>query len=119
MNGGNAIVRMLVLIAVTFVTMKVLVVAITKTRLTPRQWLAFAGWFGMRPALFTRRGAREAVPLTRGLAAIASGLALLVVARLIASPVVVFILALPALSLILHFGIIDVTTVLYAAPAGR
>lgn len=113
MNSYDAIVRMLVLIAVTFVTMKVVVVAVTRTRLTFPQWLAFAGWFGMRPALFTRRAEREAVPLTRGLAAIVAGLALLAVARLIASPVVVFILALPALSLILHFGIIDVTTALY------
>ena len=113
MNGGSAIVRMLVLIAVTFVAMKVVVVAVTRTRLTLPQWLAFAGWFGMRPALFTRRVEREAVPLTRGVAAIVAGLALLVVARLIASPVVVFMLALPALSLILHFGIVDVTTALY------
>ena len=50
---SDAILRMLVLIAVTFVTMKVVVTAMSGTRLTLGQWLAFAGWFGMRPALFT------------------------------------------------------------------
>ena len=109
----NAILRMLVLIAVTFVAMKIVVVAVTRTRLTPRQWLAFAGWFGMRPALFTRRGKGETTSLTRGLTAIAAGIALLLLARTIASPLLVSAIALVALSLILHFGIIDVTTSLY------
>jgi alginate O-acetyltransferase complex protein AlgI len=111
MNG--AILRMLVLIAVTFVTMKIVVVAVTGTRLTVRQWVAFAGWFGMRPAVFTRRGKREQTPLVRGLIAIAAGIALLLIARNVQSPGMVFVLALPALSLILHFGIVDVTTALY------
>ena len=110
---SDATLRMLVLIAVTFVTMKVVVTAMSGTRLTLGQWLAFAGWFGMRPALFTRRGAGEAAPVARGLLAIAAGVALLAIARNVASPAVVVALALPALSLILHFGIIDVATALY------
>jgi Membrane bound O-acyl transferase family len=120
----NAIGRMLVLIAVTFVVMKVVVVAVTRTRLTPRQWLAFLGWFGMRPALFTeppRQSQRSAGILPAAppassrpaLLAIASGVALLLLARALASPVLAFVLALPALSLILHFGIIDLATALY------
>ncbi|HET8772459.1 MAG TPA: membrane bound O-acyl transferase family-domain-containing protein [Thermoanaerobaculia bacterium] len=118
MNGGSAIVRMLVRIAVTFVAMKVLVVAVTRTRLTATQWLAFLGWFGMRPAVFTQRSAgfQPAAPPAScrpGVLAIAAGLALLLLARRIASPAAAFLLALPALSLILHFGIVDVATALY------
>ncbi len=132
MNGEHAIVRMLLLIFVTFVAMKIVVVAITKTRLTPRQWLAFAGWFGMRPELFTRN--RHAAPRSAGFQpaatpascrpgflAIATGFTLLILARVLATSsldltvrqVLVSAIALPALSLILHFGIIDVATALY------
>ncbi len=110
----NPVVRMFVLIAITFVTMKVIVVAVTRTRLTPRQWLAFAGWFGMRPSLFTQNvGRASARPIARGLTAIAAGVAMLLIARAIDSPILVSAIALVALSLILHFGIIDVATALY------
>ncbi|HEV7238542.1 MAG TPA: MBOAT family protein [Thermoanaerobaculia bacterium] len=122
----NAITIMLVLIAATFVTMKIVVVASTRTRLTFPQWLAFLGWFGMRPAVFATRSAgfQPAAPLAscrQGLLAIITGLALLFIARLIATSaldltakrIVVSMIALPALSLILHFGIIDVVTILY------
>jgi len=110
---NTPLLRMLVLIAATFVVMKIVVVVVTRTALTPGQWLAFAGWFGMRPALFTRRGAPEAMSFTPGLLAIGAGMAMLYLARNVASPILVFVIALPALSLILHFGIIDVTTALY------
>lgn len=109
----NAIERMLVLIAATFVVMKVVVVAVSGTRLTPGQWLAFAGWFGMRPELFTRRVDPRPEPFARGLGAIAAGAALLLLARAVASPALVFVIALPALSLILHFGVVDLATALY------
>lgn len=103
--------RMLMLIAVTFVAMKLVVLAFAESRLTLTRWVAFVGWFGMRPSLFEKR--REALDdggtITRGLLAIAGGVALLYVARLLAAP----LLALPALSLILHFGILDVVTGLY------
>jgi alginate O-acetyltransferase complex protein AlgI len=119
MSGAHAIVRMLVLIAVTFLVMKVVVVAVTGTRLTPRQWLAFAGWFGMRPALFAqprRAGFPPAAPPASwrpGVLAMLAGVALLLLARTIGSPILAVVLALPALSLILHFGIIDLATALY------
>jgi hypothetical protein len=117
----TAMVRMLALIAVTFVTMKVVVVAASETRLNARQWLAFGGWFGMRPALFTERSRNVTSVPTRGLYCVAAGIALLLVARVVATSsldltakqVIVSVIALPALSLILHFGIIDVTTALY------
>lgn len=113
----NAIGRMLVLIAVTFVVMKVIVVAMSRTRLTPRQWLAFLGWFGMRPAVFAQPRQRSAgfppASSRPALLAITTGLALILLARGLASPILAFVLALPALSLILHFGIIDLATVLY------
>jgi alginate O-acetyltransferase complex protein AlgI len=119
MNGDHAIVRMLVLIAVTFLTMKGIVVAVTKTRLTLTQWLAFLGWFGMRPAVFARprsAGIEPAGPPASwrpGLCAIASGIALLLLARAMRSHILTVAIALPALSLILHFGIIDLATALY------
>ncbi|HEX6094736.1 MAG TPA: MBOAT family protein [Thermoanaerobaculia bacterium] len=116
----NAIVRMLVLIAATFVVMKVVVVAVTRIRLTPRQWLAYLGWFGMRPALFAQpprsAGFPPAAPPASSrpaILAIAAGMALLLLARTLASPILAFVLALPALSLILHFGIIGLATSLY------
>jgi hypothetical protein len=46
-----------------------------------------------------------------GLLAIGAGIAMLFLARIVASPILVFI-TLPALSLILHFGIIDLTRLL-------
>ncbi|MGZ8781078.1 MAG: hypothetical protein ACXW31_14245 [Thermoanaerobaculia bacterium] len=56
MNIEAPIVRMLVLIAVTFVAMKITVVAMTKTRLTRLQWLAYLGWFGMPTLYFLLHG---------------------------------------------------------------
>ena len=127
----SAVVRMLVLIAATFVTMKIVVVACTKTRLTFPQWLAYLGWFGMRPSLFTRNTAlwsgglqpaeTRRAKARRSTFAIIGGLALLIAARFIATTsldltikrIVVTALALPALSLILHFGIIGVVTAFY------
>jgi len=127
MNALSAIERMIVIIAVTFVTMKIVVVAFTRTRLTFTQWLAFLGWFGMRPEVFARprtAGFQPAGPpasYRRGLLAITAGLTLLAIARLLATTpfdltakrIAVSVIALPALSLILHFGIIDVVTGLY------
>jgi len=109
----NAGFRMLAIIAVTLLAMKVVTVAFAGPALAPRQWLAFVGWFGMRPAVFTTLGS-PGLPgsgemIAGGLRSIAIGAGLLVAATT-AAPYwrwLATALALPALSLILHFGFFD------------
>lgn len=86
--------------------------AATGAILSPGRWLAFAAfWPGMRPSLFARLGERR-VPggprlLARGLVRLAAGAALLFAARRAwasGHPWTATALALPGLSLALHFG---------------
>ena len=83
--------------------------------LSAGRWLAFAAlWPGMRPSLFARLGGRP-LPgagrlLARGLAALVLGAALFVLARRAwagGSNLGATLLALPALSLMLHFGLFN------------
>jgi membrane bound O-acyltransferase family protein len=117
-------VRMLMIIAATFLSVKIAVLAIARrhgTQLDARGMFLFLGWPGMRPALFARRAERSggAALVAKGIRALAGGAALFVVARSVAlSPlpakhVVVTILALPALSLMLHFGLFEIVTGVY------
>jgi hypothetical protein len=117
-------VRMLIIIAVTFLSVKIAVLAIARrdgTQLDARGTLLFLGWPGMRPALFARRAERGGgvALMAKGIRALAAGAALFAVARSVAlSPlpakhVVVTILTLPALSLMLHFGLFEVVTGVY------
>ena len=113
----NAIVLMLVIITVLFVTMKAIVVAMSGP-LSPRQYLAFNLWFGMRPAIFGTLGA-PARPgagalAARGARRFALGAILFLAARVIAASLplaaaraVATPVTLVALSLMLHFGLID------------
>jgi len=113
----NAIVCMLVIITVVFVTMKAIVVAMSGP-LSPRQYLAFNLWFGMRPAIFETLGA-PARPgagalAARGARRFAAGALLFLTARamaaflpLAAARAVGTPVTLVALSLMLHFGLID------------
>jgi hypothetical protein len=82
------------------------------------QWLAFAFWFGMRPSIFASLGKapREgsAKLAAGGLRGVVAGSLLLAVARLIAlscPPFLARLIATPlllvGLSLILHFGILN------------
>ena len=80
--------------------------------LSPLRWLAFAAaWPGMRPSLFASLGKRS-LPggwrlIGKGLVRIAVGALLFVVAQAKGSLFVATALALPALSLILHFGVFN------------
>ena len=87
----------------------------TGTALSPLRWLAFAaGWPGMRPSLFASLGSRS-LPggwrlIGSGLVRLAIGALLFLAARRAWATDSVFIataLALPALSLMLHFGIFN------------
>jgi alginate O-acetyltransferase complex protein AlgI len=107
--------RMLLLIGATFALMKVVVARVSGATLSPGQWAAFAAWPGMRPAIFTRLGQAPSsgavAILAGGLRNAAAGALLLVIARSVnASAVAATLIALPALSLILHFGLFDIAT---------
>jgi Membrane bound O-acyl transferase family len=109
----NAGFRMLAIIAVTLLAMKVVTVAFAGPALAPRQWLAFVGWFGMRPAIFTTLGS-PGLPgggelIAGGLRSIAIGAGLLAAATAAAPHWrwIATTLALAALSFILHFGLFD------------
>ncbi|HEV8583054.1 MAG TPA: MBOAT family protein [Thermoanaerobaculia bacterium] len=87
----------------------------TGTALSPLRWLAFAaGWPGMRPSLFATLGSRP-LPgswrlMRRGLVRLALGALLFFAARrawATGSVILATVLALPALSLMLHFGIFN------------
>ena len=110
----DAFLRMLAIIAATFLSMKIAVLAAARregTRLDACQTLMFLGWFGMRPALFTRREECEGgvALLLKGLRAFAAGAILFAVAHAFSS----IYLALPALSLMLHFGVFDIVAGIY------
>lgn len=119
-------VRMLVIIAATFLSVKIVVLAIARrggTQLDARGTLLFLGWPGMRPALFARRAERRggAALVAKGIRALVVGAALFGAARWVAlSPlpakyVIVTILGLPALSLMLHFGLFEIVAGVYRA----
>ena len=122
-RNEHPIVRMLAIVVTLFLAMKLVVLAFERTALPIGATLAFLGWPGMRPELFqTKRAANPTRDLvTSGLRAFALGAALFVIARLLAaSPietgakrVMVTVLALPALSLMLHFGFFDLVTAFY------
>lgn len=120
--------RMLAIIGALLWSMKAVVSVESQAdghpRLAPLAWLGFAaGWFGMRPAPFAAAGGP---PLPRagelfwsGVKRLALGLVLLLAARLVwqqslsqmpsaGGRWLATALALPGLSLILHFGIFNI-----------
>jgi alginate O-acetyltransferase complex protein AlgI len=131
------LVRMLGMIAATLLVMKILTLAFARAEgvaLDRMSMLEFFGWPGMRPSLFGRRravdsrGARAFA--IHGIACIAIGAALFALARLVAaselaaSPkrVIVTVMALCALSLMLHFGLFDLLAAAYrlrGVPVGK
>lgn len=115
-------VRMITLVATLLLAMKIIVLVQTRVSLTARQWIAFAaGWLGMRPAIFRSMGAPSRKGVTRllrsGALGISTGLVLFTAARLALVSIpfhldqlrlcMVTLLLLPALSLIVHFGLLD------------
>lgn len=120
--------RMTAIIAGTLIGMKILTLASARAEgvvLGRKATMEFFGWPGMRPSLFARRRSVD----TRGAAEIAghgvrmlvAGAALFVCARMIAATpmeqtpkqVLVTLVALPALSLMLHFGLFDLVAGFY------
>jgi hypothetical protein len=109
------IARMLAIIVVLFGTMKIAVLAASRTRLPLTRKLAFFFWPGMRPSTFAAR--RPDVndvrpPLLRGIRNVVAGAVLVLAARAVAprTLVVAIVLALPGISLMLHFGLFALAT---------
>lgn len=102
--------RMTLVIGVLYPAMKLLVGWVSGERLSPLHWVAFFPWPGMRPALFARRGPplpSAALALRSG-GELSLGLILFAGARALAPirPVPALLLALPAFSLTVHFGLL-------------
>jgi len=109
----NDVFRMLACVGVTFVTMKIIVARLSGATLQPAQWLAFAAWPGMRPAIFSRLGGPASTGaieiLLGGIRNVIAGALLLAISvQLRAWPLVATLIAFPALSLMLHFGLFDI-----------
>lgn len=108
----TAFVKMWVIVAALFVTMKIVVLLVSRVRLTPARTLAFFFWPGMVPSTFAlpRReldGVEERA--IRGIRNLSLGALLFVFGRSL--PFVAGItVVLVALSLILHFGIFPIAT---------
>lgn len=114
--------RMIVIVTLQLLSMKILVTAETysgKNKLTFTQWTAFAlGWFGMRPILFETLPSKslDYLPFySKGFSRIVVGILLLHLSR---RAEILFgemfflsdLLLLAGLSLILHFGILSLST---------
>ena len=109
----SAFVRMLLCIVPVFFVMKVIVARRSGVTLAPMQWAAFAAWPGMRPEIFARLGdppsPRAMQILRSGVLNLVFGVLLFVIAHALhATPIAATLIALPALSLILHFGLFDI-----------
>ncbi|MEJ1240952.1 membrane bound O-acyl transferase family-domain-containing protein [Chryseolinea sp. T2] len=121
-NDAPPVVRMAIIVFMQLLSMKLLVSIESYplgNRLSPAQWVAFAlGWFGMNPKLFER------LP---GPALFSRGLAFKGLSRIVAAVIMLFIsfaagkysflamlfvpqlLLLTAISLILHFGLLNLS----------
>jgi len=120
-------VRMVLIILALLFAMKAVVTVESQTDLRrplpPLAWIAFAaGWFGMRPQMFATLGGPAKDGAGRlalyGARRLVLGLVLLIAARLLWSAgavVAATLVALPALSLILHFGIFNLVAALWRA----
>jgi hypothetical protein len=119
----TALARMLTIIPATLLVMKALTLAMARaqgTVLGPRATAEFLGWPGMRPELFAKRRTRDeraAIDIAmHGARMFVAGAMLFVLARSVANfatPIVVMLMALPALSLMLHFGLFDLIAGVY------
>jgi len=120
--------RMTAIIAGTLMATKILTLAFARAEgvvLGRKATVEFLGWPGMRPSLFARRrvvdvhGAAEIAG--KGSRALFAGAVLFTLARVIAASsldapakqVIVTAMALPALSLMLHFGLFDIVAGFY------
>ncbi|HEY9044864.1 MAG TPA: MBOAT family protein, partial [Ohtaekwangia sp.] len=122
---ASALYRMVAIISLQLLSMKSIVAVETytgKPRLTFIQWLAFAlGWFGMRPVLFEKFPSTTLSYgdiLVRGVTRIIVGVLLVYLSFQIPKLFVKIyfleeLILLVGFSLILHFGILNVSTALW------
>ena len=100
---------MTAIIVTLFIMMKAIVLIVSDARLSFGRTLAFIAWPGMRPSTFAaeRRDQEFRRPMLNGVGCIFAGATLFVLARAIAtrSLIAAIVIALPAMSLILHFGV--------------
>ena len=103
------LVRMIAIITTLFVVMKAIVLIMSDAHLSLGRTLAFLAWPGMRPSTFAaaRRHQEFLRPMLNGIGCTLAGATLFLVARTFAtrSLVVAIAIAIPAMSLILHFGV--------------
>lgn len=104
------LVRMTAIIGITLVAMKMITLLFARAEgvvLGRAATLEFLAWPGMRPSLFARRrhpDTEAALDIAHeGFCSLLLGTALFIVARMFGSTLI----ALPALSLMLHFGLFD------------
>jgi hypothetical protein len=121
------LVRMITIVFLQLVSMKVVVMVETysgENRLTLFQWIAFAiAWFGMRPSLFEQLPASSlpsANLLIKGVSRIIIGILLLYGSQRaeqvsLSAFFIPQLLLLAGLSLILHFGILNLSTAVWRA----
>lgn len=115
------LIRMFIIVVLQLMSMKILVVveSYSGERLTLIQWTSFSlGWFGMRPAPF-EKFPNSPLPfahaLLKGISRIAMGVVLLYVSLLLdqnpyaQKTFLSHLLLLAGLSLILHFGILNLS----------
>jgi hypothetical protein len=120
-SSETSLYRMVAIVSLQLLSMKVIVVTQTysgKNGLNFMQWCAFSlGWFGMRPVLFEKLPSRR-LPCTdlmiKGVSRILLGLVLVYLSALPqTSTIKVYFLAelllLVGLSLILHFGVLNLS----------
>lgn len=119
----SPLIRMLIIVFLQLLSMKIVVVTESfsgENRLKVFQWMAFSlGWFGMRPILFEKlpSSSLPLIPLVlKGVSRIVIGLFLLYLSTIIEpypeAEMFFFpqLLLLIGLSLILHFGILNLST---------
>jgi alginate O-acetyltransferase complex protein AlgI len=116
--GAPPLVRMLALIVAGLLGMKAIVLVESRPRLAPLAFFAFTfGWVGMNPRPFLARDparrARAALLARRGALNVVAGAALVALARFAwietSSRALATLLLLPGLSLVLHFGLLNLS----------
>lgn len=120
------LIKMPIIVVLQLISMKIVVVVEAysgENRLTVFQWIAFSfGWFGMRPGLFEQLPS-SSLPfihlMLKGLSRILIGLVILYISLVLeeSSQLNRFffpqLLLLAGLSLILHFGILNISTAVW------
>lgn len=113
-SGQSALIRMVIIVFLQLLSMKIVVAVESGNRLKAFQWLAFAlGWFGMRPVLFEKLPS-SSLPfmslVLKGISRILFGFIFLYLSSVLESFFLPQLFLLLGISLILHFGILNLST---------